>query len=82
MSINARAERKFQSQTHFKIVLLLRFYNIECNTENMVTCHLGPASLYFMPLILDALNSLLVSRMKTYKSLVVVPSMPTIGILE
>lgn len=82
MSINARAERKFQSQTHFKIVLLLRFYNIECNTENMVTCHLGPASLYVMPLILDALNSLLVSRMKTYKSLVVAPSMPTIGILE
>lgn len=82
MSINARAERKFQSQTHFKIVLLLRFYNIECNTENMVTCHLGPASLYFMPLILDAMNSLLVSGMKTYKSLVVAPSMPTIGILE
>lgn len=81
MSINARAERKFQSQTHFKIVLL-RFYNIKCNTENMVTCHLGPASLYFMPLILDALNSLLVSGMKTYKSLVVAPSMPTIGILE
>lgn len=48
----------------------------------MVTCHLGPASLYFMPLIQDAVNRLLVSKMKASKSLVVMLSMPTIGTLE
>lgn len=70
------------SQTHFKIAPLLRSYNIKCNTENMVTCHLGPASLHFMPLIQDAVNRLLVSKMKASKSLVVMLSMPTIGTLE